>query len=100
MSFIRRLWRDKKLGAIGGAIFLIFLICGVFADFLAPFGENETDLSVRLLAPNWEHLLGTDHLGRDVLSRVLIGAQLSMVVGFLAAGLRAPSTVAPEGEPR
>ncbi len=87
MSFLKRLWRDKKLGAIGGLIFLLFLFCGVFADFLAPFGENETDLSVRLLAPGWDYLLGTDHLGRDVLSRVLIGAQLSMVVGFLAAGL-------------
>ncbi len=87
VAFAARLWRDKPLGAVGGAIFLLFLLLGVFADLLSPFGMNETNLQVRLQAPSWEHWMGTDHLGRDVLSRVLIGAQLSMVVGFLAAGL-------------
>ncbi|MEM7099936.1 MAG: ABC transporter permease [Pseudomonadota bacterium] len=87
MSFSQRLWREKCLGAIGGAIFLLFLFCGLFADLLAPYGMNETNLHVRLQAPSWDYWLGTDHLGRDVLSRVLIGAQLSMVVGFMAAGL-------------
>ena len=87
MNFTRRLWREKRLGAIGGLIFVLFLFCGLFADLLAPFGMNETNLHVRLQAPSWDYWLGTDHLGRDVLSRVLIGAQLSMVVGFLAAGL-------------
>ena len=87
MSFALRLWQQKRLGAIGGIIFLLFLFFGLFADLLAPYGMNETNLHVRLQAPSWDYWLGTDHLGRDVLSRVLIGAQLSMVVGFLAAGL-------------
>ncbi len=86
-AFSRRLWRDKRLGAIGGLVFALFLICGVFADLLAPYGMNETNLHVRLEGPSWAHWFGTDHLGRDLLSRVLIGAQLSMVVGFMAAGL-------------
>ena len=86
-GFVRRLVREKPLGAIGGAIFVFFLFCGVFADVLAPYGVNETDMSHRLEAPSWQFLFGTDHLGRDVLSRVLIGAQLSMVVAFLTAGL-------------
>lgn len=86
-GFVRRLMREKPLGAIGGAIFVLFLFCGVFADVLAPFGMNETDMSHRLEAPSWQFLFGTDHLGRDVLSRVLIGAQISMLVAFLAAGL-------------
>ena len=86
-AFVRRLVREKPLGAAGGAIFLVFLFCGIFADFLAPYGMNETNLEVRLEAPSLAHPLGTDHLGRDVLSRILIGAKLSMIVSFLAAGI-------------
>lgn len=87
MGFVRRLIREKPLGAAGGLIFVIFLFCGIFADVLAPHGMNDTNLHMRLESPSLEAPLGTDHLGRDVLSRVLIGAQLSMIVGFLAAGL-------------
>jgi peptide/nickel transport system permease protein len=81
------MWREKPLGAIGGGVFLLFLLCGLLADVLAPYSMNDTNLLVRLQSPSWEFPFGTDHLGRDVLSRVLIGAQLSMLVGFLAAGL-------------
>jgi peptide/nickel transport system permease protein len=87
VQFLRRLVREKPLGAVGGAVFLLFLFCGVFADVLAPYGMNDTDLSHRLQAPSSSFWFGTDHLGRDVLSRVLIGAQISMIVAFLAAGL-------------
>ena len=86
-QFVRRLVREKPLGAIGGAVFLLFLFCGVFADVLAPYSMNDTDLSHRLESPSWSFWFGTDHLGRDVLSRVLIGAQISMLVAFMAAGL-------------
>ncbi len=86
ISFTLRLIREKPLGAFGGAIFVLFLFFGLFADFLIPYGVNETNLRVRLEGPSADHLFGTDHLGRDVLSRVLIGAQLSMTIGFLAAG--------------
>jgi peptide/nickel transport system permease protein len=87
VAFVNRLVREKPLGAIGGGIFLVFLFCGIFADVLAPYGMNDTDLSQRLRAPSWEFWFGTDHLGRDVLSRVLIGAQISMLVAFMAAGI-------------
>ncbi|MBS02432.1 MAG: ABC transporter permease [Gammaproteobacteria bacterium] len=87
MGFVRRVIREKPLGAAGGLIFVIFLFCGIFADVLATHGMNDTNLHMRLESPSLEAPLGTDHLGRDVLSRVLIGAQLSMIVGFLAAGL-------------
>ena len=86
VTFLIRLVREKPLGAVGGAVFLVFLLCGIFADFLAPYGVNETNMEHRLEAPSWDFPLGTDHLGRDVLSRILIGAQLSMIVAFLAAG--------------
>ncbi len=87
VAFCKRLLREKPLGAIGGVIFVLFLFCGLFADVLAPYAVNETNMAARLQAPSLSHWLGTDHLGRDLLSRVLIGAQLSMMVGFLAAGL-------------
>ena len=86
-EFLARLWREKPLGAAGGIVFLVFLLCGIFADALAPYGVNETNLAVRLQPPSLDYLLGTDHLGRDVLSRILMGAQLSMIVSFVAAGL-------------
>ena len=87
IAFAQRMWREKPLGAIGGAIFLAFLFCGIFADVIAPYGMNDTDMAHRLEAPSWQFWFGTDHLGRDVLSRVLIGAQISMIVAFIAAGL-------------
>lgn len=87
VAFVIRLFQEKPLGAAGGAIFLIFLFCGIFADLLAPYGMNETNMLERLEPPSLNHLMGSDHLGRDVLSRVLIGAQLSMIVGLVAAGL-------------
>lgn len=86
-AFVGRLVREKPLGAAGGAIFLVFLLAGALAGVIAPYGLNETDMLRRLEPPSWSHWFGTDHLGRDVLSRILMGAQLSMIVGFLAAGL-------------
>ncbi len=87
VAFNLRMFQDKPLGAFGGIIFFLFLFCGIFADVLAPYGVNDTDLFHRLESPSLAFPMGTDHLGRDVLSRILIGAQLSMIVGFLAAGL-------------
>ena len=87
VEFLSRLIRTKPLGAAGGLIFLVFLLAGIFADLLAPFGMNDTNLVHRLEPPSLAFLLGTDHLGRDVLSRVLIGGQISMIVSFCAAGL-------------
>ncbi len=87
VGFHRKMLRQKKLGAIGGIVFALFLFAGVFADVLAPMGINETDMRQQLQSPSLEHWFGTDHIGRDVLSRILYGAQLSVIVGFLAAGL-------------
>ncbi len=85
--FTVRLFRTKPLGAAGAVVFAIFLFSGIFAGVLAPYGINETDLAHRLEPPSRQFLLGTDHLGRDLFSRVLMGARLSMIVGFCAAAL-------------
>lgn len=87
INFLIRLFRDKPLGAVGAVVFLLFLLCGVFADVLAPYGYNQISPINRLKAPSLNFPFGTDNLGRDMLSRVLYGAQLSVIIGFCAAGL-------------
>ena len=86
-KFVKRLFREKPLGAAGAVICLMFLFCGIFADVLAPYGMNEIKLSNRLKPPSWEHPFGTDNLGRDMLSRNLYGAQISVIIGLSAATL-------------
>ncbi len=83
-DFFVRLFKEKPLGAIGGIIFTILLLTGIFANFLAPKGYNELDTANRLVTPSREYLLGTDHMGRDMLSRIIYGARLSLIVGFSA----------------
>lgn len=86
-GFLRRLFRDKPAGAAAGVVFLLFLLCGIFADVIAPYGFNEISPINRLKPPSWQFPFGTDHLGRDVLSRCLYGAQLSVIIGLSAAAL-------------
>lgn len=86
-GFVRRLFRDKPLGAAAGVVFLLFLFFGVFADVLAPYGFNEISPVNRMKPPSLKFWFGTDHLGRDVLSRCLYGAKLSVIIGLSAAGI-------------
>jgi len=87
ITFFSRLFREKKLGAIGLIIVVVFLLVGIFADFLAPYGMMEFDLKNRLQGPTLDHWMGTDHFGRDLFSRVIYGARISMVVGLSACGI-------------
>jgi len=84
-GFWRRLFRDKPLGAAGGVMLLLFLIVGLTAQWIAPYGFNEIAPIERLKPPSWAHWFGTDNLGRDVLSRCVHGAQLSVIIGCSAA---------------
>lgn len=86
-GFMARLWRDKPLGAVGGVVLLAFVVIGVFADFIAPYDFNEIAPLDRMQAPSLAHWFGTDNLGRDVLSRCIYGAQLSVIIGCSAAAL-------------
>jgi peptide/nickel transport system permease protein len=86
-SFLARLWRDKPLGALGGMVLLLFLVVGVFAPWIAPYDYNEIAPLDRMQAPSWAHWFGTDNLGRDLLSRCIFGAQLSVIIGCSAAAL-------------
>jgi len=82
-----RLVTEKPLGLAGGIIVVILLFTGIFANFLAPYGYNDFILSLRLSPPNSTYLLGGDNLGRDLLSRIIYGARISMIVGLAGAAL-------------
>jgi hypothetical protein len=86
-SFLARLWRDKPLGTVGGVVLLLFVVVGVFAPWIAPYDYNEIAPLDRMQGPSWAHWFGTDNLGRDVLSRCIYGAQLSVIIGCSAAAL-------------
>jgi peptide/nickel transport system permease protein len=84
---IIRLVKEKPLGLVGGILVLVMFFAGIFADFLAPYGYNEQVLQDRLSPPSASHLLGTDNLGRDMLSRIIYGARISMIVGLGGAAI-------------
>ena len=86
-SFLARLFRDKPLGSFGGIVLLLFVVVGVFAPWVAPYDFNEIAPLDRMQGPSWAHWFGTDNLGRDVLSRCIYGAQLSVIIGCSAAAL-------------
>jgi peptide/nickel transport system permease protein len=82
-----RMLRQKPLGTLGGAIVLAMLMAAAFADVLTPYGFAETSLRERFIPVNAAHWLGTDQLGRDVLTRILYGARVSLYVGFGAVAV-------------
>jgi peptide/nickel transport system permease protein len=86
--------RRKLLGhagiTIGGGVLLVMVFMAMFAPWIAPFDPFDQDLSRRLIPPiwhdkgTWTHILGTDHFGRDYLTRIIYGSQISLMIGFLA----------------
>jgi len=83
-EFFVRLIREKPLGTIGGVIVVLLLLTGILANFLAPYGMNEIHPKDFLSAPSAKYWLGTDNLGRDMLSRIIFGARISVIVGLVA----------------
>ncbi|MHC4047947.1 ABC transporter permease [Bradyrhizobium sp. 23AC] len=75
------------MGPPGAVICLVFLFAAVFADVLAPYGYNQIMPMNRLKPPSSHFWFGTDNLGRDIFSRILYGARLSVIIGLSAAGL-------------
>jgi len=76
-----------KVASIGVAILLAFLMCAIFAPLLAPHDPAQLNLTARLLPPSHAHWFGTDELGRDVLSRTIYGARVSLTVAVAVVGL-------------
>lgn len=75
---------QHKLAAIGSVIVFLFLILAIFAPLIAPYGINEQSLGERFSAPSAAHWFGTDDFGRDIFSRVVHGARISLWVGFFS----------------
>ena len=74
--------RRYPLGAVGAAILAVFVLTAVFADFLTAFDAVSTNARLSLAAPSAQHPLGADFMGRDVYSRIVYGARISLAVGL------------------
>jgi peptide/nickel transport system permease protein len=79
--------RRQPLAAVGVVLLAVFVICAVFAPWLAPQDPAQLDLTGRLMSPSIAHWFGTDELGRDILSRTLFGARISLIVAVSVVGL-------------
>ena len=86
-EFFIRLVKEKPLGTVCGIIILILILVAVFANVLMPYRYTEQHLADRLQGPSAQYLLGTDQLGRDFLSRLIVGARLSLAVGLSATAV-------------
>jgi peptide/nickel transport system permease protein len=87
-------WREtlgllarNPTAAFAAVLLLLIVLIAVFDEPLAPQGANEIDVAARLEPPSLAHLFGTDDLGRDILSRIVLGASVSLRVGFLAVAI-------------
>ncbi len=77
--------RTKPLGAIGFVIVAAYILTAIFADFIAPMDPLDVDYELLNALPSAAHLLGTDDIGRDLLSRLIYGARTAMLVGFVSS---------------
>ena len=94
MSNSASLWSDalyrltrNKAAMVGGSILVILILCAVAAPWIAPYPYAYQDLDLGAAPPSAQHILGTDILGRDLFSRILYGARVSLLVGFVATGV-------------
>ncbi len=89
-------WRDvwqrlkkNKMAMFGLVVIGLLVFAALFAEQIAPYGFDDQNLQDRLLSPNSQYLLGTDNFGRDIFSRIIFGARISLQVGFIAVGISA-----------
>jgi peptide/nickel transport system permease protein len=80
-AMVRFLCRRYPLGAIGAVIMVLFVLAAIFAPFITPHDPLSTKASVSLAPPGAEHWLGADFMGRDMYSRIIYGARISLAVG-------------------
>jgi peptide/nickel transport system permease protein len=85
--------RKSLLAVIGATIVALFIFIAIFGNLIAPYDPNEIDIVARFSAPTREHLLGTDKLGRDVFSRILVGARYSIRSGLVVLAIAVPTGI-------
>ena len=87
LQFLSRLIKEKPLGTFSLSIVLIMIVMAIFAETLSPYDYDEVTLIDRMQGPSMTHLMGTDQVGRDLLSRIIYGARISLTVGILATAI-------------
>ena len=85
-EILRRLLKNK-MAVIGGGIVLLIIVISIFAKYFSPYSPIAINPKDILMPPTKSHLLGTDSIGRDVLSRMIYGARISLLVGFISVGI-------------
>ena len=86
-DFLNRLVREKPLGSACGVVILALVLVSILAPVLAPYPIDELHVPDRLQGSSFKYLLGTDHVGRDLFSRMLFGARISLFIGFSATAI-------------
>ncbi len=81
--------RRHPVGMIGLVIVIFLILAATFGPALAPYDPNEMNFDARFAPPSLEHPMGADDFGRDTFSRILVGARVSLLVGFIAVGIAA-----------
>ena len=87
-AVMKRLAKNK-MAVVGAIVVVLLVLVAIFADFIAPYDYAQQDFMALLQGPSREHLLGTDNLGRDILSRLIYGARLSLQLGIFSVILAA-----------
>lgn len=91
-NFMSDLWR-RPLALVGGIIVIIYILAAIFAPYITAYDPTKGSLRERFIPPvwhedgTWEHPLGTDDQGRDILTRIIYGARVSLAVGLLSVGI-------------
>jgi len=88
LDALKRLQR-QPLSILSGAIVTILILTAIFGSMLSPYDPNNIDMGNRFASPSMTHPFGTDDFGRDILSRVIVGARVSLMVGLIAVGISA-----------
>lgn len=83
---LRRM-KKNKLAIAGVIVMIVFLLIAVFSSILAPYNYTETDMFNTFASPNLQHLFGTDELGRDILSRLMVGTKYSLSIGLISVAV-------------
>lgn len=89
-GFWKTIWKrlmKNKLAIVGMVIILIIIISAIFAPYIAPYDPTKQNILARYKAPSAKYLLGTDELGRDILSRLIYGARYSLLIGVITISL-------------
>ncbi len=79
--------RRQPLGTVGAVLVTMFVVLALFPGVFAPYRPDRIGTGLRLEGPSWAHPMGTDSIGRDVLSRIIYGARISVLIGFGAVGV-------------